>query len=376
MDDTTSIPRKGKGKEKGRPKKTNNAQRSESSSNVSITSKDVREQVTLSVPSVKSSPTIAQLSEGVQSVRISPPTRRELPPRAARPLFGNHLLGVATVHTAATNSQEPVSRIPPQGPRSSNSHANPMSDNKEKKKTTPTKPRSTRNSPTRDEKCLPSAASGGVPDPSTDYITTSHGPIQRLLIPQNLLVVIDLNGTLLFRPSRHNPTKFITRPDAQVFLQRCLERYTVVIWSSAKPQNVRGMCQSLGQQHVQKAVAIWGRDRFGLTAQDYNLRVQCYKRLTKLWEDPTISKSHPKYHLGCRWDQTNTVLIDDSLEKARSEPHNLIQIPEFMGDAQEQGEILRSVDEYLQELSMTLNVSGFIRERPFMSHPPTQAVVA
>ncbi|KAH8803268.1 phosphoprotein phosphatase [Xylogone sp. PMI_703] len=267
-------------------------------------------------------------------------------------------------------NQEAVPRAPkgaPKGPRNPNGRPQ-----RERSRTpNPTNPRTDWRSSVRDVRSPPSAESGGVPNPTPEYIAHSQGPITRLQSPQNLLVVIDLNGTLVFRPSKRNPTKFVKRPDAEIFLQRCLHNFTVVIWSSAKPDNVRHMCRTLGQQHLEKAVAVWGRDRFGLSAQDYNLRVQCYKRLTKLWEDPIISRSHPEYHLGRRWDQTNTVLIDDSLEKARSEPYNLVEVPEFVGDDQEQGGILRSVDEYLQELSMTLNVSSFIRERPFLSHPPS-----
>ncbi|KAE8444381.1 hypothetical protein EG329_000581 [Mollisiaceae sp. DMI_Dod_QoI] len=218
----------------------------------------------------------------------------------------------------------------------------------------------------RDAKVEPSKASGGIPNPSAAYFAASDFVPRELQQPQHLLVVIDLNGTLLFRPSRKQPTKFISRPDTMPFLKYCVDTFSVVIWSSAKPENVTNMCNAILTPELRKKViAIWGRDKFGLSRQDFDLRVQCYKRLTKLWNDRQIARSHPEYERGARWDQTNTVLVDDSLEKGRSEPFNLIEVPEFFGNADEQGRILPQVHDYLNHLSMHSNVSACLRSRPF-----------
>ena len=220
----------------------------------------------------------------------------------------------------------------------------------------------------RDAKVNPSKASGGIPNPTAAYLAASSVLPQPLQDPQHLLVVIDLNGTLLFRPSRKQPTKFVARPNTKRFLKYCIDTFTVVIWSSARPENVNHMCDAILTPDLRKRVtAIWGRDKFGLSAQDFSLRVQCYKRLTKLWSDKQVAQSHPAYHLGRRWDQTNTVLVDDSLEKGRSEPYNLIEIPEFFGNVQETGEILPQVHDYLNHLSMHSNVSAYLRARPFIA---------
>jgi hypothetical protein len=58
-------------------------------------------------------------------------------------------------------------------------------------------------------------------------------------------------------------------------------------------------------------------------------------------------------------------LIDDSLEKGRSEPFNLVEIPEFFGDEMEIGEFLPQVHDFLNHLSMQSNVSACIRAQPF-----------
>lgn len=216
-----------------------------------------------------------------------------------------------------------------------------------------------------DERTVPSIASGGIAEPSAEYIAASLIPAQYLQKRQHLLVVIDLNGTILYRPEKHRPTHAVARPGTREFVEYCLNKFIVVVWSSATPANVKQMCKLLGQDVATRAVAVWGRDRFGLTSGDYVKRVICYKRLTSLWKDQVIAKSHPEYHRGCRWDQTNTILIDESPEKARSEPYNLIAIPEFTGSSQEQGDVLASVQNFLDDLSMISNISSFCRHQPF-----------
>ncbi|KAI0865982.1 HAD-like domain-containing protein [Xylaria cubensis] len=218
----------------------------------------------------------------------------------------------------------------------------------------------------RDKIIQPSPESGGVPDPTPEYLeVASHPPF---LLPQarNILVVVDLNGTLLHRPNRHNPTRFVERPYARSFLSYCVNTFTVVVWSSARYQNVSNMCkQLLTPEDSAKVVAVWSRDNFGLSKNDYNQRVQCYKRLTALWNDPVVAASHPMAQSGEKWSQLNTVLVDDSMEKARTEPFNLIQIPDFQGDAMEPGFVLPQVHDYLNECSQQANISAYMKGQPF-----------
>lgn len=212
----------------------------------------------------------------------------------------------------------------------------------------------------------PSAESGGVPEPTAEYLEQASREAQRLAAPKPTLVVIDLNGTLLYRPHKRNPSRFVERPLAREFLERCIDKYHVVIWSSARPENVRRMCaRLLSPAYLRRVVAVWGRDRFGLTEHDYNQRTQCYKRLTRLWQDPDVAASHPRAAEGASWSQADTVLIDDSAEKARSEPHNAITLPEFAGDLDENPRVLPLVEQYLDTLTMQLDVSAYIRANPF-----------
>ncbi|KAI1827910.1 hypothetical protein F4861DRAFT_294502 [Xylaria intraflava] len=222
----------------------------------------------------------------------------------------------------------------------------------------------------RDKTVKPSKESGGVPNPTPEYLMLASHPPFLLPQPRNLLVVIDMNGTLLYRPNRRYPTRFVGRPFARPFLSYCVNTFKVVIWSSARPDNVENMCRELlTPEDRAKVVAVWGRDSFGLSKSDYNLRVQCYKRLTALWNNATIAASHPMAAFGEKWSQLNTVLVDDSSEKARSEPYNLIQIPDFTGDAGEPGFVLPQVHDYLNVCSQQSNVSAYMKSQPFQVKP-------
>jgi hypothetical protein len=228
----------------------------------------------------------------------------------------------------------------------------------------------------RDPISAPSAASGGIPNPTEDYLHCASFVPCRLDQPKPILVVIDLNGTLLYRPNKRNPHNFVERPLAKSFLQRCIDKHHVVIWSSARPENVRRMCaQLLPPEYLSRVIAVWGRDRFGLSADDYNRRTQCYKRLTRLWEDEVVGASHPHAEEGGVWNQANTVLIDDSAEKARSEPHNAVTLPEFAGDLNEDPQVLPLVEEYLDALALQMDISTYIRTKPFTMRPKQPVAV-
>jgi len=217
-----------------------------------------------------------------------------------------------------------------------------------------------------DPRTAPSAASGGIPDPTMQYMSLSFDKPVTLSKPRRILVIMDLNGTLLYRPSKKKPSDFVERPNAKKFMSYCLDNFYVAIWSSARPHNVQNMVrQLLTPEQVKQCVVIWARDKLGLTAADYNARVQCYKRLTMLWNEPQVQKTHPEAKYGGRWDQTNTVLVDDSIEKGRSEPNNSLVLPEFEGLSKEKADVLPQVHDYLNSLCSQRNISAYMRETPF-----------
>lgn len=184
-----------------------------------------------------------------------------------------------------------------------------------------------------------------------------------------LLVILDLNGTLLYRKQRKFPPRFARRPGVEDFLETLFARHNVMIWSSSRPETINYIVKTLltaSQQHA--LVAEWGRDKLGLTQRQYSQKVQVYKVLDKVWKDKGIQSKYPskgKRIPGNKWDQTNTILVDDSKLKAVAQPYNLIEIPEFnesnVGDEKERL-ILQNVLDKLDLLSQQQDVSRLIRE--------------
>ncbi|KAF7544633.1 hypothetical protein G7046_g9746 [Stylonectria norvegica] len=217
---------------------------------------------------------------------------------------------------------------------------------------------------------VPSPASGGVPNPTRQYMTRALLDPSPLPTPRRILIIMDLNGTLLHRPNKRRPFHFVERPHAKDFLSYCLDTFYVAIWSSARPENVNRMvAQLLNPEQCERCLLVWARDQFGLSPTDYDSRVQVYKRLEKVWAHPRVMASHPAALEGGRWDQTNTILVDDSLEKARTEPFNLLQIPEFSGVAGEDSDVLPQVHDYLNRLAYQSDISRFTRQNPFTLDP-------
>ncbi|TWU77568.1 hypothetical protein ED733_007659 [Metarhizium rileyi] len=278
-----------------------------------------------------------------------------------------------TLNALASSFTPPVSTLAFGTKKAAAAHTVPQKGVKRKKTNKSPRPLqipSHENATLRSPRQPPSRSSGGVPSPSTRYLAQSLSPPTTLPKPRRILVILDLNGTLLYRPSRNHPSKFIERPHARAFLRYCLETFHLAIWSSARPQNVTNMvAQLLTPEQSEKCVLIWARDRFGLSQQDYDARVQVYKRLSLVWDNPQVKAAHPDARRGGLWDQSNTVLVDDSREKGRSEPYNILPIPEFAGLLGEPPNVLPQVHDYLNLLCSQADISRYIRENPFHLSP-------
>ncbi|KAF2772261.1 HAD-like protein [Teratosphaeria nubilosa] len=200
------------------------------------------------------------------------------------------------------------------------------------------------------------------PQPDRAYLHQANMPILPLGSPRTLLVILDLNGTLLHRKSKGST--FTARPHVNEFLHYLLTNHAVMVWSSASPENVKAMCGKLfTKPQMQQLIAVWARDKLRLEQKYYNQKVQVYKQLSWVWEELAASGKEA-------WDQSNTVLIDDSLEKAASEPHNLVQIEEFENRADQQStDVLGQVVRYLEVARDYSDVSSFMREYPFTYLP-------
>jgi hypothetical protein len=188
-----------------------------------------------------------------------------------------------------------------------------------------------------------------VPAATLQYLNQASLKPEEVPSKRPLLIILDLNGTLIHRKVRKFPPKFTKRAGMDHFLAALIKNYKVMVWSSSQPATVNAVCEQIfpGAMH-DGLVAAWGRDEFGLTSRQYNNKIQVYKELHKVWQEPSIQGAFPgNEHLrtaknlksnqkkaanlpaGQRWDQTNTILVDDSKLKALSEPFNILEIPEF-----------------------------------------------
>lgn len=206
-----------------------------------------------------------------------------------------------------------------------------------------------------------------APPPLDTYLAQAAEEPSTIDSPRTLLVILDLNGTVLFRPNRNAQT-MIERPFLKPFLRYLFQNFKVMVWSSAKPDNVKALVnKALDNDLRSKLVAQWARDSFGLSPTNYQQNVQVYKNLRLVWSRDVIQQHHPEYAAGERFGQHNTVLIDDSALKANAQPHNLLEIPEFSATPEQmEGDALREVAGYLEELRHQADVSRYIKRVPFV----------
>ncbi|KIX93654.1 uncharacterized protein Z520_10560 [Fonsecaea multimorphosa CBS 102226] len=224
----------------------------------------------------------------------------------------------------------------------------------------------------RRDRWTPEVKPPPAPIATEEYKSQAALPPALRQTPQKLLVILDLNGTLLVRPSHHRPKYIIVRPGVRQLLDYLFQNHVVMVYSSAKPENCAAMVNQFFHPTQRSAMAgVWARDKLGLNKLQYDTKVQVYKKLEPIWEDETIRK---KAGPGQKWDQSNTVLVDDSQLKALGQPHNLLQIPEFFNNApktggqallnwqREQEQIVYSIQQKLEELKWQVDVSRTIRE--------------
>ena len=184
-------------------------------------------------------------------------------------------------------------------------------------------------------------------------------------LSQSLLVVLDLNGTLLRRFSKSN---FVRRPRVGELLRYLFAHHQVMVWSSATPANVADMCAKLFTPAQQaQLLAVWARDTLQLSRRQYAEKVQVYKQLSWVWGDGHLQARHGG-PARPPWGPENTVLVDDSEEKAKSEPFNLLRVHEFdRSPGAAEDDVCDAVVRYLEVLKEQRNVCAYMRTQPFAS---------
>lgn len=202
------------------------------------------------------------------------------------------------------------------------------------------------------------------PVPNARYLEKASKEPQVLKSGRPLLVVLDLNGTLLHR-RKIGTTNFIARPRVNEFLHYLFSEHHVLVWSSVMPATLDGMVRKLlfKTQH-DRLVGCWGRDKLAIPARNFHENVYTYKQLSWIWKDESIMAKNPDPV--DFWCSENTVLIDDSLYKASSEPFNAILVEDFKGEKEQmESDVLGQVVRYLETLKYQSDVSAYIKSRAF-----------
>ena len=206
-----------------------------------------------------------------------------------------------------------------------------------------------------------------APKPTAAYMRNASVPPHRLTSPQTLLVILDLNGTLLYWKPR-TTSRIFPRPGLQEFLSYCFEYHSILVWSSAGSHNIKEMCRRIFIPELRPLLlGEWGRDTLGLTPEQYRQRVMVYKNLNTVWSDETLQGLHPDAVKGGTWGQHNTVLIDDTVSKAAAQPFNHIKVPEFKlttdnHDKMEEN-VLATVETQLEEAQSWSDLSAFFKQK-------------
>ncbi|KAF9426367.1 hypothetical protein BGZ76_002793 [Entomortierella beljakovae] len=207
------------------------------------------------------------------------------------------------------------------------------------------------------------------------YLTlASEEPVQ-LENPRKILVILDLNGTLFHRTSSKSRTAD-PRPFLHYFLRFLFTNCRVMIWSSASPSSVNMMLKTGFGDKMKLIDRVWDRSHFRLHEEDYSRKVLTLKDLEFVWEEVEAERLNAcEEELmeggknGMQYDQTNTVLIDDSIHKSQLQPYNRIVLADFdkeLSKSKADNELLK-VKNYLEILLTQQNVSAYIMRHPFDS---------
>ncbi|KAF3643651.1 putative protein SPIRAL1-like 1-like isoform 1 [Capsicum annuum] len=215
----------------------------------------------------------------------------------------------------------------------------------------------------------------------TDVVTVP--PLTRALNGRSnkKLLVLDLNGLLAdIVPLQHVPYGFkvdaivsgkavFKRPFHDDFLQFCFEKFNVGVWSSRIRKNVELVLDFLLGNAKEKLLFCWDQSHctdtgFPVVGKRRDKPI-ILKELKKLWEkfEPDLPWERGEY------DESNTLLLDDSPHKALCNPPNTAVFPNTYLYTDEKDDSLAGPEGdlrvYLEGLSMAENVQKYVESNPF-----------
>jgi len=195
---------------------------------------------------------------------------------------------------------------------------------------------------------------------------------------KRILFILDLNGTLLHRLTKSelvikarehpqsrssdcivngNPIYF--RSGHLKFVEGLFELGEVAVWTSAMPKNALPMTRNVFGSLYERLLFVWTQNECEVQWISGAHKPDFKKSLTKVW------KAYPEY------GETTTIMIDDSPNKLREHPKNLLAIPEFLVTEREvdhtKDEVLIELYEYLVRfVNRKESVGEYLMKQPFL----------
>ncbi|CAE6073799.1 unnamed protein product [Arabidopsis arenosa] len=190
------------------------------------------------------------------------------------------------------------------------------------------------------------------------------------------LLVLDLNGLLadIVTPLKDVPgdinigrRAIFKRPYCDEFLKFCFDKFEVGIWSSRKQNNVVRITEFLLGDLKNKLLFCWDMSYCATTtvgSLENRYKYVVFKDLNRLWEkhDPRLPWKMGDYN------ETNTVLLDDSPYKALLNPPYTAIFPHSYNHQNKTDTSLGNGGDlrlHLEKLVEAENVQDFIKKNPF-----------
>ncbi|KAF6155645.1 hypothetical protein GIB67_034740 [Kingdonia uniflora] len=197
------------------------------------------------------------------------------------------------------------------------------------------------------------------------------------------LLILDLNGLLAdivssipegCKADKKIANKFLfKRPFCDSFLKFCFEKFNVGVWSSRIRRNMEGVVKYLMRNMKDKILFFWDQSHCTKTkfkTIDDVKKPLVLKELKKLWN---VERRKLPWIKG-DYNESNTLLLDDSPYKALRNPPNTAIFPHSYSfqDANDNslgpGGDLRN---YLEGLAMAEDVQKYVEHYPFGQHAIT-----
>ncbi|KAL0717959.1 hypothetical protein Bca4012_067281 [Brassica carinata] len=224
----------------------------------------------------------------------------------------------------------------------------------------------------------------------TSAAVTSRDEIKQVIVSnpsvsrRRKLLVLDLNGLLadIVSPLAHckpdiniGRRAIFKRPFCEEFLKFCFDKFEVGIWSSRKKNNVDRITEFLLGHMKRKLLFCWDMSYCASTtlgSLENRHKHVVFKDLNQLWEkhDPRLPWQKGDYN------ETNTVLLDDSPYKALLNPPYTAIFPHSYSHHNKSDTSLGNGGDlrlHLERLVEAENVQDFIKNNPFGQEAITEA---